>query len=793
MLAEWNGTASDLGRPPPELVTHWPACHATPPPPPPQCWLATVSPRRRILLKMEGMASRSSYPRLSPGRTASGPADSPPWIAPGSPARGVVLEEESCPPSSTMVDVGPKRENVAGAMTELPGFLAPSAGSLRTLPEVTAVGVDVRVCIIHWRGEILAGINIEALRADKSEVRCQWISAEEEGWGEWEIPEKTRWLTTSSGTITTCKNPGLTRPGIEPGLPWWEASSLTSQRISKYYSTSQCWAGSTLNTPSSLLGPRRSSASSLRMRTPPRCKTTLSYNQRAESPATLDGRTCNKRTVPPQFNPGQTSPQCSGVLRTSSRTLAFTRQVSHPIVHSHYKHLIRRRLAISSSRPSLSPMSLAAPRFPEYSCSFSQDVGFFRRGGGGVGTVTQVRSAVNNSPRCRPPGADRLWREEGLVGSQPYSTFTKLQPREFASGRGMERRDLGGALNIEVLRCDEDEGPECKVARNERSTKKTKKKKKTPPASGIVGTIPTCQNPGATPPGIEPGITSVRGEQSNHNFTAVPYKREGTIHDFHDDEDVSLHAIKDVTNGVQRNEPWKQRVRCLSSRKRRLENVPASPLYSHCSSDLPTFICCLCRAADDKRRALVDSRLYALSGSVGGGGDHNPPQPSGRPTHCPIARSERGRMIDSGGDLDGVTAPPPPPPPAGEGDEFRGCARIFWEYGPSAQRAALGSAVLIASAFWLSAVTGRSRRGSSVKKTDDDGRLQEDGGRGVCGVNGRQGLMASIVLGHWRSHQQLGLAGDMLARGAARPRRPSPPVMATFTRGKDNEAGVATI
>ncbi|KAJ8881059.1 hypothetical protein PR048_017532 [Dryococelus australis] len=122
--AEWNGTVSDLGRPPPESVTHGPARH---------------SPEL-------GMASRSSSPRLSPERTASGPADSPPWIAPGSPTRGMVLEEEeSCLPYSTMVDVGLKRDDGAGAMTELPGFLAPSAGSLRILPEVIAVNVAMWV------------------------------------------------------------------------------------------------------------------------------------------------------------------------------------------------------------------------------------------------------------------------------------------------------------------------------------------------------------------------------------------------------------------------------------------------------------------------------------------------------------------------------------------------------------------------------------------------------------------------------------------------------------------------
>ncbi|KAJ8876080.1 hypothetical protein PR048_023989 [Dryococelus australis] len=48
------------------------------------------------------------------------------------------------------------------------------------------------------------------------------------GMNGWEIPEKTRRPTASSGTIPTCENPA-TRPGIERGLPWWEASVLIAQ------------------------------------------------------------------------------------------------------------------------------------------------------------------------------------------------------------------------------------------------------------------------------------------------------------------------------------------------------------------------------------------------------------------------------------------------------------------------------------------------------------------------------------------------------------------------------------
>ncbi|KAJ8895883.1 hypothetical protein PR048_001223 [Dryococelus australis] len=59
------------------------------------------------------------------------------------------------------------------------------------------------------------------------EARCK--TARMKGYGERELPEKTRRLAESSDTIPTCENPGVARPGFEPGSPWWEASSLTTQ------------------------------------------------------------------------------------------------------------------------------------------------------------------------------------------------------------------------------------------------------------------------------------------------------------------------------------------------------------------------------------------------------------------------------------------------------------------------------------------------------------------------------------------------------------------------------------
>ncbi|KAJ8881496.1 hypothetical protein PR048_017977 [Dryococelus australis] len=54
-------------------------------------------------------------------------------------------------------------------------------------------------------------------------------SAGMQGLGKRKIPEKTRLPAASSGTIPTCENSGVTRPGIEPGSPRWKASRLTAQ------------------------------------------------------------------------------------------------------------------------------------------------------------------------------------------------------------------------------------------------------------------------------------------------------------------------------------------------------------------------------------------------------------------------------------------------------------------------------------------------------------------------------------------------------------------------------------
>ncbi|KAJ8891074.1 hypothetical protein PR048_010583 [Dryococelus australis] len=65
---------------------------------------------------------------------------------------------------------------------------------------------------------------------DESDIGGKYGAAPERKGGETGEPrEKNPRPTASSSTIPMRENPGVTRPGIEPGSPWWEASRLTAQ------------------------------------------------------------------------------------------------------------------------------------------------------------------------------------------------------------------------------------------------------------------------------------------------------------------------------------------------------------------------------------------------------------------------------------------------------------------------------------------------------------------------------------------------------------------------------------
>ncbi|KAJ8875096.1 hypothetical protein PR048_022987 [Dryococelus australis] len=90
----------------------------------------------------------------------------------------------------------------------------------RTL--ITRYGLEDRqnICRIHVFQRSHDSIRVK---------RCEYETASEwKGEGKREIPEKTRRPAASSGTIPTCKNPEVTRPGIETGSPGWETSALTA-------------------------------------------------------------------------------------------------------------------------------------------------------------------------------------------------------------------------------------------------------------------------------------------------------------------------------------------------------------------------------------------------------------------------------------------------------------------------------------------------------------------------------------------------------------------------------------
>ncbi|KAJ8895477.1 hypothetical protein PR048_000810 [Dryococelus australis] len=59
--------------------------------------------------------------------------------------------------------------------------------------------------------------------------QCRNISAQEN----WRSPRKPADHRYISGTIPTCENPGVTPPGIELGLPWWESKYYTGASMAR--------------------------------------------------------------------------------------------------------------------------------------------------------------------------------------------------------------------------------------------------------------------------------------------------------------------------------------------------------------------------------------------------------------------------------------------------------------------------------------------------------------------------------------------------------------------------------
>ncbi|KAJ8878819.1 hypothetical protein PR048_019405 [Dryococelus australis] len=149
---------------------------------PPHCWILRAVDCRRV---WNGMKQHRNLEAMASAFTR-GPADSPPQlVSPGCPS-------ERCSPT-TEGDFGgvggaQKSEDGVGVMTKLPGFLAPSAGSLRTPPEVTAVDIAVRAIRLpaqeyEWQSH-LKGACVSNMLAHKprhlstsssSPIKSTWI------------------------------------------------------------------------------------------------------------------------------------------------------------------------------------------------------------------------------------------------------------------------------------------------------------------------------------------------------------------------------------------------------------------------------------------------------------------------------------------------------------------------------------------------------------------------------------------------------------------------------------------
>ncbi|KAJ8898272.1 hypothetical protein PR048_003632 [Dryococelus australis] len=113
------------------------------------------------------------------------------------------------------------------------GKLSSIAGQWRGFPLLyfsqypLSSGLDRRKHVylaLAFRGCFI--LRVWAAVAQRLEERVLRSSSGMKGRRKRKIPEKTRRTAASSGMIPTCENPGLSRPGIEPGSPSWVAGRL---------------------------------------------------------------------------------------------------------------------------------------------------------------------------------------------------------------------------------------------------------------------------------------------------------------------------------------------------------------------------------------------------------------------------------------------------------------------------------------------------------------------------------------------------------------------------------------
>ncbi|KAJ8891852.1 hypothetical protein PR048_004406 [Dryococelus australis] len=94
------------------------------------------------------------------------------------------------------------------------------------VPDGKKVACKKRVAtlVFSLQAEVLMRVGSQFEDPDNIKQREYRASPERNGGGNGNSPRKH-----TEQRHLTCENPGVTRPGIEPGSPWWEASRLTAQ------------------------------------------------------------------------------------------------------------------------------------------------------------------------------------------------------------------------------------------------------------------------------------------------------------------------------------------------------------------------------------------------------------------------------------------------------------------------------------------------------------------------------------------------------------------------------------
>ncbi|KAJ8893713.1 hypothetical protein PR048_006313 [Dryococelus australis] len=94
---------------------------------------------------------------------------------------------------------------------------------------VARIAPHVKLDVITLSERIWAFLNNKFLRADESEMRREWSSTEMQSRGETRGPRQNPPTSDIVRQDSHLSKSGVTLPGIEPGLSWWEESSLSSQ------------------------------------------------------------------------------------------------------------------------------------------------------------------------------------------------------------------------------------------------------------------------------------------------------------------------------------------------------------------------------------------------------------------------------------------------------------------------------------------------------------------------------------------------------------------------------------